>query len=757
MTARSGFEYVESAGVLEFEPGEVEKEIIVPILHNPEWHSTTEFKVHLFDATGCILVQPEARVKIIDCDAFPTRRYRDELMQPGRNGQLPDNIGHNDGQVSHWRLLFEYFKLNFGNKVVRVATIKCILADQLKNLLVVASMYATMVMIDVVLAPKGTPLSQHARMGILYVLAVVNLLPTALGHILDLQRCHWKLGGASRKLLQSNLMRKFLAYDAQSHSVVPDSLFLMTSTKQAHMLVEQGYVQIFPILKSLGELVVLCIFVGSIGFVSLAPMVVLPPSLAMFVWIRRHKTLESLESRFKTERILVNDIDDTASNYRLLADFKKRGDVVSKFETTIADYNKAMTATSAVTCNNTYFAPWLADLLVMVFTIFGGAYLINRHESLSFILPHPELGKFLTALKIFSKTGKIFAAMYVSVVKMMSAFPCLENVSTLMNLQVEDKDLLDMTGHRVEHGSKQRGLTHMNGEAHFKAMKISQDVDKIPIRLEGVTYVIQGRSLLLNGSTSTLNFSIWQGSYVGLTGPQRVGKNTVIYLLCGILHPSQGTVFVPPHITILHVPAHAIFLDRWTLYENLIVGFPGTRDEDLRGRVLRVLRRLGVDDGLIAKVDEGSGRASKVDLATESSSSCASWSDLLTYQQQRLLHTARALITNPELMVMHTPLAPFSKLVAKNIDRILREHVDLRGFEVNNEHSEDRHPRTCVASMPLGGSVDDVSLGLLDGALLMSEDGDVRWVHHDQAQLPPLGVLRDQVPDEKNYRPADWV
>lgn len=46
-----------------------------------------------------------------------------------------------------------------------------------------------------------------------------------------------------------------------------------------------------------------------------------------------------------------------------------------------------------------------------------------------------------------------------------------------------------------------------------------------------------------------LNFSIFKGDFVGITGPNGCGKSTILKLICNILKPNQGRIFVKGKIS----------------------------------------------------------------------------------------------------------------------------------------------------------------------------------------------------------------
>ena len=65
-------------------------------------------------------------------------------------------------------------------------------------------------------------------------------------------------------------------------------------------------------------------------------------------------------------------------------------------------------------------------------------------------------------------------------------------------------------------------------------------------------------------------------------------------------------------------------------------------------------------------------------------------------QHKALLVIARALIANPEVLLMHTPTATLDDRLAKRTLETLRAFVDDRGLENHETEIEHRRPRTLI-------------------------------------------------------------
>ena len=105
-SAKAGVLYSSTSGEIILEDGQTDASIMIPIIANPAWAPTMEFKVHLSDPRECELGQylHTCRVKIFDRDHFPSERFAQDVDKGSENLIR---------QVSGFGLLREYCKLNF--------------------------------------------------------------------------------------------------------------------------------------------------------------------------------------------------------------------------------------------------------------------------------------------------------------------------------------------------------------------------------------------------------------------------------------------------------------------------------------------------------------------------------------------------------------------------------------------------------------------------------------------------------------------
>lgn len=161
-------------------------------------------------------------------------------------------------------------------------------------------------------------------------------------------------------------------------------------------------------------------------------------------------------------------------------------------------------------------------------------------------------------------------------------------------------------------------------------------------------------------AVNNVSFDVEQGSVVGLIGPNGAGKTTVFNLITGIYQPDQGAISFE-QASLLSLPTHRIvslgiartfqtirLFQNMSVLENVLAGchcrmksgifssmfhFPSQRKEE-RAAIARALKALD----FVGLRDQAENLSKN-----------------LSYGNQRLLEIARALGTEPRLLVLDEP------------------------------------------------------------------------------------------------------
>jgi branched-chain amino acid transport system ATP-binding protein len=160
-----------------------------------------------------------------------------------------------------------------------------------------------------------------------------------------------------------------------------------------------------------------------------------------------------------------------------------------------------------------------------------------------------------------------------------------------------------------------------------------------------------------------INISVAQGEIVGILGPNGAGKTTLFNLITGFIPADEGHVSFRGH-SLRKMKSNAIVglgvartfqLCRpfvgLTVLENVLVGSLGPRvkSDDLGQRAMDLLDQVG----LLAKAHTPS--------------------ELLSYGDLRRLEIARALATDPELLLLDEPFAGLGSSEIEALSTLIRQ------------------------------------------------------------------------------------
>eukprot|EP00747_Dinoflagellata_sp_TGD_P124044 gnl/TRDRNA2_/TRDRNA2_173940_c2_seq4.p1 gnl/TRDRNA2_/TRDRNA2_173940_c2~~gnl/TRDRNA2_/TRDRNA2_173940_c2_seq4.p1 ORF type:complete len:391 (-),score=54.07 gnl/TRDRNA2_/TRDRNA2_173940_c2_seq4:214-1260(-) len=295
-----------------------------------------------------------------------------------------------------------------------------------------------------------------------------------------------------------------------------------------------------------------------------------------------------------------------------------------------------------------------------------------------------SLGMFLANLNIVNTIGNSTGSLYKILMEIQKIFPALEKVTHLLNLPT------DLPERKALNRDRRARTTAM--KADLRDTMLGPDhqggipLDFLPIEVSTLEINYGHRHETLNKSGK---MTVEQGHLVSVIGGAEVGKTTFLKILGGVLLPQPGGFFIPAHLRVLHVAAEQYFFTA-TLLENLTFGVPPDDPDSSLERVLSICSKLGLTDHVLQFVrqDAKAYRASNQD-----------WHSVLSHTQKSLLMLARALISNPELLVAHKPTLSFDEAATKNLITLLREFVENKGVDQDESTRHVRRPRTCIKTM----------------------------------------------------------
>lgn len=166
------------------------------------------------------------------------------------------------------------------------------------------------------------------------------------------------------------------------------------------------------------------------------------------------------------------------------------------------------------------------------------------------------------------------------------------------------------------------------------------------------TEIIKGISLEVNS-----------GEVVGLLGPNGAGKTTTFYMICGLISPTSGDVFlndekitnVPlhkrAHLGIGYLPQESSIFKELSVEENLLLGAEilNQNKEEVSKRVNEMLNMLNIEPIRLRKGVSLSGG------------------------ERRRCEIARSLIIKPKFLLLDEPFAGVDPIAVSDIQSIVRD------------------------------------------------------------------------------------
>ena len=188
------------------------------------------------------------------------------------------------------------------------------------------------------------------------------------------------------------------------------------------------------------------------------------------------------------------------------------------------------------------------------------------------------------------------------------------------------------------------------------------------------------------------NTKIKKGELVGLIGPNGAGKTTVFNVITGIYPPTSGEIFFQEE-NIGGLPSHKItqkgivrtfqnirIFPTLTVLENIIIAYHFRTHYSILSGILR-------DDNYHQEEEEMSKKAMELlhlfDLHTYHMNPAGS----LPYGEQRKLEVARALATEPNIVLLDEPAAgmnPYETVKLMELIKRIKEKFDLTIFLIEH-------------------------------------------------------------------------
>jgi zinc transport system ATP-binding protein len=249
------------------------------------------------------------------------------------------------------------------------------------------------------------------------------------------------------------------------------------------------------------------------------------------------------------------------------------------------------------------------------------------------------------------------------------------------------------------------------------------------IKLHNISYKYEQTQALID-----INLVIEEGDFLAIIGPNGSGKSTLLKIILGLLKPTDGEVFL------FGKPAHKFKEREWIGYvsqksNSFNTGFPATVSEVVRSGIVKqtglfkrfpkniklqvrqALKAVGMEDFADKNIGELSGG-----------------------QQQRVF-IARAMISNPKILILDEPTVGIDSKNVRSFYNMLvhlnREHnitVILVTHDVDAVSTSISHVACLNQRMHFHGFKKDMEL--------MSEEQLEAWYGHSVRKVEHQGEVQ---------------
>eukprot|EP00931_Biecheleriopsis_adriatica_P031991 TRINITY_DN18707_c0_g2_i5.p1 TRINITY_DN18707_c0_g2~~TRINITY_DN18707_c0_g2_i5.p1 ORF type:complete len:490 (-),score=55.60 TRINITY_DN18707_c0_g2_i5:164-1456(-) len=379
---------------------------------------------------------------------------------------------------------------------------------------------------------------------------------------------------------------------------------------------------------------------------------------------------------------MTREIQQTISNSRLIQDYLKRGFFIDRFAAKISEYNTAAVNLAASSLNNQMVSNWCTMVVLSVYIPLVGISVVSADPSADSAI---TLGSFLNSVAIIKALGVLFENVYSVILDIIKSFEALSTIVHFLNLPTE-------LGLRALQHHQNVAMNRARLQQNIKEGE-NCPVDDLCIEMRDLSFVYNKKGHI-GSAMIPCTLILPQGGFYTFVGPPSQGKGTILKLLGGALLPYHagfersaagggGTLMTPSHLRVLHVSKDPMFTED-TLLENLTFGcVKGTGDNRLE-RVLEICKECAVPEHLLNTIKDNRLRCD--------------WLETLSGTESACLHIARALIANPEVLVIHKPTLFLNTEMAEMMCRLLRKFVHQRGLAASLEDIHSRRPRTCIIS-----------------------------------------------------------
>ena len=240
------------------------------------------------------------------------------------------------------------------------------------------------------------------------------------------RKCWYGVGGAARKTLQVDILRKFLQFTEASRKRVGAAGFIEALYRDSVEVVDRGYMKLVESCKALGKILVILIFTA---FHSISPTCTDAIACVVYLMYGQRKVATNLRLKvFRAQNRMLAHAEDVSKNFLLIRDYQRRPEMSSRMQRLVDDVNYFSNAVWAHTTRSQLIVPLLS--VYTVGGLMGGApWIIDKFDMTA--------GVFLAVLQATTQMGHEVEVLFSALLQVQLSISALLKIYSVMNMQTD--------------------------------------------------------------------------------------------------------------------------------------------------------------------------------------------------------------------------------------------------------------------------------------------------------------------------------
>jgi len=655
-SATGNVQYKATQGSLVFQHGESSLVIMVELIAQTHFDTTLSFMLELYDPTNCRVDATLWKIPIylLDPVVFPS-----DALKPVLESSDKDLLFE-----SGTLLLYEFFKYIFWCvPQVWWKSILLLCVDQTHNAYYLTSIFMRVYLVDGILNENNSAdnlLIPGNRTLSALTLAFAWTIPNFFLTLLDRSVVKkLDVGFAIRKHLRVNVFRKFLNLsDASRREVRVDDLTSLQANA-IPQLARDGYLGIFDMIRHMGKISCVGIFIIHTHPYNALPLVVFPLVLVLYMHCTQAEQIRLSAKAAEQVRESQGVLAQACDSFDVIRNYEQKEPIIHTYEHLLNTQREMTLELKIREFWNAELVPWMTVIAVGTYMGFGAIAVLDGLLT---------IGTFLATLHVYKDLGDRFDGLHDKMNSAKEAIEPLLELTELLNMKTELPDLMKASAKRME--MTEANMADFEKEAKGMSRK---NWALIPIRFSRVHL---GEYSHIQDFSAEVKLS----SIVCVFGHEGCGKAGLLKVISGRTHPRMGSVFYTPHQVPLQVGCSPEIIGYLDLLDNLRFGAHAEhRDPKRVRRIFQAVSDFPDDHWLMKMLDTDIGKDKfHSECFDDDEVHNDRWVESLSRTQKKMIHIARAFIYDPQILVMHTPLDDLETTVAT---RILEQLVAFVGRE----------------------------------------------------------------------------